>query len=139
MRSLTLAASVLLALMVACVPAPGQEQEHPIATQVKTSLKDPTKPFTLFIQIKVKEGTSGKFEAAFAKAAKETRKEKGNKAYVLHRSAKEPTEYVIYERWLDLAALQAHLKAAYVTSLLAEVGEMLNGAPDVKVFLPTGE
>jgi quinol monooxygenase YgiN len=114
-------------------------QESPIEAEVKAALKDPAKPFVMVVHLKVKEGNGAKFEAAFAKAVVETRKEKGNRTYELNRSAKDANEYFVYERWQDFAALQAHLKAAHITALLSEVGPMLDGAPEVKVFLPTGK
>src|SRR5215203_4269343 len=81
-------------------------QENHIETEVKAALKDPTKPFIMVVRLKVKDGTGEKFEAAFAKAVVETRKEKGNRAYDLIRSAKDTNEYIVYERWEDFAALQ---------------------------------
>lgn len=130
-----------LALITLLVGTTGsaQDQEHPIAAQVKASVKDPTKPFTMIVILKAKEGSGSKLEAAFAKAAKETRKEKGNRAYEMNRSAKDPTEYLVYERWQNLAALEAHLKTPYITALLTEAGGLLEGQPEIKVFLPTGE
>ena len=119
--------------------APAQDKEHPIEAMVKANLKDPTNPFTLLVQLKVKHGENKKFEAAFAKAVIGTRKEKGNKAYDLNRSAKSPNEYVVYERWQDLKALQEHLKAPHFATLLSEVGDLLDGAPDVKVLIPASE
>ena len=55
------------------------------------------------------------------------------------RFAKAPTEYLVYERWQDLAALQAHLKAPHITTLLSEIGELLAAPPDVKVLVPVSE
>ena len=56
----------LIALLVAA-PALAQEKENPIEKEVKASLKDPTKPFVMYVHIKIKDGTATKFEAAFAK------------------------------------------------------------------------
>jgi quinol monooxygenase YgiN len=120
-------------------PAPAQEKANPIEAEVKANLKDPAKPFVMFIRVKVKDGTAAKFEAAFAKARPATRKEKGNKAYSLNRSAKTPSEYIVYERWENFAALQAHMKTPHLAALLAEVGAMFDGPPEVKVFIPTRE
>ena len=106
MRCLFVIASLLIALLAIVTQAPAQEKENPIEKEVKANLKDPTMPFSMFIRIKIKDGSGPKFEATFAKAIAATRKEKGNKAYDLNRSAKSPNEYVIYERWQDLAALQ---------------------------------
>lgn len=131
--------TILVVAALVSVPAPAQDKEHPIETMVKANLKDPTKPFTMLVHLKVKEGENKKFEIAFAKAVVGTRKEKGNKAYDLNRSAKSPNEYVVYERWQDLKALQEHLKAPHIATLLAEVGDLLDGPPDVKVLIPASE
>ncbi len=129
---------IALALFLA-VPLGAQEKESPIEKEVKANLKDTTKPFVMIVSLKIKAGTAAKFEAAFAKARAGTRKEKGNKAYSMNRSTKAANEYIVYERWDNFAALQLHLKAPYVTAFLAEAGEMLDGAPEVKVYIPTRE
>jgi hypothetical protein len=38
-------------------------------------------------------------------------------AYDLNRDVKEPTRYLIYERWKSLADIEAHLKGPYITTL----------------------
>src|SRR5205823_11280677 len=104
------AGGAVLALVPFLAPAArGQSELHPIASQVKAELKDPAKPFLLVVRLQVKEGMGQKFEAAFAKAQKETRKEKGCSAYDLSRDTKEPTRYRVYERWRSLADLDTHL------------------------------
>ena len=136
---------LVLAVMIPLLPlflaasTHAQDKENPIVKEVKANLKEPGKPFVMFVHLKLKEGNAAKFEAAFAKARTATRKEKGNKAYSLNRSAKAPNEYVVYERWENLAALQSHIKTPHTEALLAEIGDMLDGAPEVKVFLPTRE
>ena len=119
--------------------AQAQDKENPIAAQVKASVKDPAKPFTLIIRLKVKEGAGEKLEAAFAKARKATRQEKGNRAYDLNRDTKTPTQYVVYERWQNVAALEAHLKAPYITTLLTELGDLVAAPPEASILVPAGE
>lgn len=132
--------SMLLAVVLAfALPPQDAPQQHPIAAQVRAALADPAKPFTLVVVLKVKDGGGAKFEAAVAKATRETRKEKGNRAYDLHRAPKGTTDYILYERWQDLAALEGHLKAPHFTTLLAEIGDLLDGPPDLKIFVPVGE
>jgi quinol monooxygenase YgiN len=131
--------TLLLLSAVFAFPAAAQDKENPIAKEVAANLKNPSKPFTMVVRVKIKDGAAGKFEAAFAKALAATRKEKGFKAYDLNRSVKTPTEYFVYERWQNLAALQAHLKTPHITALLAEIGDLLEAPPEVKVFMPAGE
>ncbi len=139
MQSLLRTLLLLVTPLLLATSAHAQEKENPIEKEVKANLKDPAKPFVMFVRLKLKDGNGAKFEAAFATARAATRKEKGNKAYSLNRSAKMPNEYVVYERWDNFAALQSHMKAPHFATLIAEVGEMLDGAPEVSVFIPTRE
>ena len=135
-----LAAALLLAATVLVVPrAAGGDKPDPIAAQVKASLKDPGKPFTMVVTLRAKEGAGEKIAAAFAKAVKATRRENGCVAYDLSRDTKAPDQYLVYERWRSLAALEAHLKSQHITALLGELGDLLAGPPTVRVLLPVGE
>jgi quinol monooxygenase YgiN len=129
-------AAALLALPLALSAA---DETNPLVAKIKADLKDPTKPFTLIVQLEAKDGMQAKLEAAFAKAVKETRKEKGCLAYNLNRDAKESTRFLVYERWKSLADLEAHLKSPHITALLGELKELLTAPPEGKVLLPVGE
>jgi quinol monooxygenase YgiN len=116
------------------------DEPNPIVAKVKSELKDPSKPFTLIVQLQAKEGMEAKLEAAFVKAVKESRKEKGCLVYDLNRDIKEPTHFVVYERWKSLADLEAHLKSPHITALLKELtGGLLAAPPEAKTLLPAGE
>jgi quinol monooxygenase YgiN len=132
--------TVLSAFAVCLLSSPvvGQDR-HPVAAKVAAEVKDPAKPFALVITIKVKDGAGERLEAAFAKARLETKKEKGVLAYDMNRDAKEPGRYLIYERWKSLADLDAHLASEHIKALFAQVGELFDGDPDVRVMLPAGE
>lgn len=132
--SLLMTAALALSAVV-----PVQEQEHPALTRVKASVKDPTKPFIMIITFKVKEGQGPKFEAAFAKAIAETRKEKGCRAYTLSCNGKNPTEYVLYEHWDNVDALAAHLKTDHLKQLGKDREGTTEGNAEVKVMVPVGE
>jgi quinol monooxygenase YgiN len=133
---------VVLAILMGCAwgvsRAPAQAQENPIVARVKAAVKDPARPFTLVLRLKLKEGAAAKFEAAFAKAATATHQEKGNRAYDLNRDTQTPTQYLLYERWQNLPALEAHLKTPYITKLLAETGEMMAAPPESNILVPVG-
>jgi quinol monooxygenase YgiN len=61
------------------------------------------------------------------------------RAYDLNRDTKTPTQYLVYERWQDVAALEAHLKTPYITKLLAELGDLVAAPPEASVFVPAGD
>ena len=125
----------LAAVLLSVSQAQEKSPEHPLLRAAKESLSDSTKPFTLVVRLKVKEGQGPKFEAAVAKAVKETRKEKGNLAYELSRSAK-GSNYIIYERWENLAALGAHLKTDYYKNASAAVEPLVDGDIEVDLLVP---
>jgi quinol monooxygenase YgiN len=133
------AAAVLAVAALSVSAVAAQEKPHPIAAQVKASLSDPARPFAMVVTLKAKEGAGAKVEAAFTKAVKATRREKGCLAYDLNRDAKAPLHYLLYERWRSLADLEAHLKSQHIAVLLAELEPLLAAAPEVRVLLPAGE
>jgi quinol monooxygenase YgiN len=137
-RLLARAAALLVCAFV--VPtAQAQEKSNPIVARVKAVVKDPAQQFTLALTLHVKEGSSAPFEAAFTKAAKLTRREKGCLAYDLSRDPKMPGHYLVYERWRDLASLEAHLRSEHITTLLGQLGELLAAQPESRVLLPVEE
>jgi quinol monooxygenase YgiN len=129
----------LTSLVLCAALTPAADPDHPVVAIVRAAIQDPSKPFVLFVQIKVKDGTGRKFKEAFAKVAKESRKEKGNRAYDLSRSTKNPNEYLVYERWDNLAVLAAHLKTPRFQEAAAAIGDLGYGSPVIGVFIPVGD
>jgi quinol monooxygenase YgiN len=130
---------LLAALLLLPASATAQEKENPVLTFVKSRVKNTDKPFTLVILLQVKKGSGAKLEAAFAKASRPTHKEKGCLAYDLNRDTEKPERYVVYERWQNLKALEAHLNTAHIKKLLADLPELLAGMPEPRVLIPAGE
>jgi len=131
--------AVVIVGVVGHPAARADEKEDPIIAFVKPRLKDASKPFTLMVGVKVKEGSADKFEAAFAKALQATRKEKGCLTYDLNRDTDDATRYQVYERWKSLADLEAHIKSDHIKALLKVLPEVTSGAPELRVLLPTSE
>jgi quinol monooxygenase YgiN len=130
---------LLLGSLLEPACAVGQDKEDSIVAFIKGRLKDPDKPFTLIVGLKVKKGMGSKLESAFARASKATHKEKGCLAYDLHRDTQEPTRYLVYERWKNVAALRKHLQTAHTKALLKEVDKLSASPPEVQVLVPVGE
>ena len=134
-----LAAVAAVCLLARPAALAQDEDQHPILAQAKAALKDPAKPFTLAVRLKLQADSAGQFEKIFAKAAKLARAEKGCRAYELSRDAKGESRYLVYERWDNLAALEAHIKSPHFLELSDEVGPMLDGEPEIDVLVPAGE
>jgi quinol monooxygenase YgiN len=130
---------VLTSLILCTALSSAAEPEHPVLGTVRAAIQDPSKPFVIAVHIKVKDGAGPRFERAFAEAAKESRKEKGNRVYDLSRSTKNPNEYLIYERWENLAALAAHLQSAHFQKAVGALGDVGDGPPDIRVLAVIGD
>lgn len=125
-------AAVLAAVLLTPLAA---ADDPPIIADAKKALKEPNKPFAMWISVTAKKGQEKALEAAFAECQKETRKEKGCLAYDLLADLETPGKYAFYEKWTGVAGLDAHIKAAHTTKLLAKFGDLLEPGTAIK-FLP---
>jgi quinol monooxygenase YgiN len=67
------------------------------------------------------------------RAVKDVHDEPGCQLYALHESG---DTFVFIEQWADADALKAHGTAPAVTTMFAEAGEHLAGAPDIRMLTP---
>jgi quinol monooxygenase YgiN len=130
--------SWLLALPVLALaglpPAASGGQEHPAVALVKSKVKDPRKPFALIVTIKAKPGKGKELEAAFTPCIAATKKEPGCLAYELNRDPDDPTAYVMFEKFKNVAALEAHLKSEHTAKLLKALEPLTEGQIKAKVY-----
>src|SRR5580698_1675710 len=126
----------VLALALSDVRA---DDENPVVTLAKSKVKDKTKPFGMTVTFKVKAGEEKAFEEAFRPCGAATRKEAGCLGYYLNHDLDEPTVFMVYERFKNIAALEEHAKTKHVEELLKKVGPLLDGDPKVKVYVPVGD
>jgi quinol monooxygenase YgiN len=115
------------------------DDENPIVTLVKTKVKDKTKPFSMSVAFKVKAGQEKAFAEAFAPCAAATRKESGCLAYSLNHDIDDPTIFVVFEKFKNVAAIEQHAKSKHVEELLKKIGPMLDGDPSAKVYTPVAD
>lgn len=123
----------VLALAGASTPAPAAE-EHPVVTLVKSKLKDPSKPFALLVSIRAKAGKEKDLEAACRLCIAATKKEPGCLAYELNRDTDDPTSFVMFEKFKNLAALETHLTLDHTKKLLATLPPLTDGQIQAKVY-----
>jgi quinol monooxygenase YgiN len=127
---------VLAALVVAAVVSTARAAEdHPAVALVKSKVKDPTKPFALLVPIRVKAGRQKEFEAAFAVCIAATKKEPGCLAYELNRDADDPTAYVMFEKFKNVAALEDHLRQDHTKKIFKALEALADGEIKAKVYL----
>ena len=69
--------------------------------------------------IRYPAGVFAAHEEAIAKVVRESRKGAGCLAYSLARDVADPDLFILYERWADEAAFQAHFASPHATEFRA--------------------
>ena len=67
------------------------------------------------------------------RAVEEVHDEPGCQVYSLHQSGE---TFVFVEQWADEEALKVHSTAPAIGALFGAIGELLDGAPDIKMLAP---
>jgi quinol monooxygenase YgiN len=75
-------------------------------------------PVYLFAKWKVKEGYVDQVLELLAQMTEKTRKEEGNLFYRIHQSISDANTLMLYEGYVDTAAVEAHRNADYFQSLV---------------------
>jgi (4S)-4-hydroxy-5-phosphonooxypentane-2,3-dione isomerase len=76
------------------------------------------KPVYLFAKWQVKEGYVDQVLELLAQMTEKTRKEEGNLFYRTHQSISDANTLMLYEGYVDSAAVEAHRNADYFQSLV---------------------
>lgn len=63
-----------------------------------------------------------------------TREETGNISYNLYEQVGVPNSFIYFEEWKSREALAAHLKQPYITPLLAEFSDLVEGDANVRIY-----
>lgn len=80
---------------------------------------------TVVATFKSKPGMEKTVKAAIEALIAPTRAESGCINYDLHRSADDPSVFMLYENWISKKDLDAHLEMPYLKDLLAKADEIL--------------
>src|SRR5207253_11169555 len=86
----------------------------------------------LVAKLKAKAGSEQQMEEALRAMVEKVRSEKDTIAYILHKSTKDPTEFVFYEVYPDQAALDAHGKTPHMAEMGGKIGPLLDGRPTLE-------
>jgi quinol monooxygenase YgiN len=90
---------------------------------------------SLIAKLKAKAGSEAKLEAAFKDMIKQVRAaEPGCEAYIVHKSAKDPLQYIWFEKYADQAAFDNHRKTDHMKAMFPRISPMLDGAPELEMM-----
>lgn len=86
-------------------------------------------------KLKVKAGREAEAEAAFRTQIDfVTREEPGTLVYRLHRSRRDSSTFLFYERYVDAAAFDRHGKSTAMQVLFKTLTPLLDGAPSIELY-----
>jgi len=85
-------------------------------------------------KLKAKKGDEAKMEESLRDMVLKVQQEEGTLAYTLHRSQKDPTQFLFYEKYRDGQALKDHSATPYFKELFATIGPLLDGAPQIEMY-----
>jgi quinol monooxygenase YgiN len=90
---------------------------------------------TVIATLKVKAGQEETLVAGMKKMIEHVRAhEPGTKTYLLHRSAADPTTFLVYEVYADQAAFAAHGASEPMKEFFKLAGGILDGRPDIAMY-----
>ena len=84
--------------------------------------------------LKAKNGKEEEMGKVLREMVGKVEKEEGTLIYTLHRSQKDPTQFMLYERYKDKDALDLHSSTPYFKEMLSVMGPLLDGAPGIEMY-----
>lgn len=91
-------------------------------------------PLVLAGRYKIKAEKRERFLELAKAGVEPTRKEAGNISYNFYEDAGVPNSFIYFEEWQSRDALTEHLQQPYITPLLKEFQELVDGEVDVRVY-----
>ena len=75
--------------------------------------------FVVIAQYRARAGEEGRVDEALRKMVEPTRAEPGNLDYQVFRDPRQPAVFVLFERYTDVAAFDAHRASPHFTTWLS--------------------
>jgi quinol monooxygenase YgiN len=85
-------------------------------------------------KLKAKDGKAEEMEKALEEMVGKVKDEEGTLAYTLHKSKKDPSVFLIYEKYKDKDALSFHSSTPHFKELFGLLASLQDGAPEIEVY-----
>lgn len=131
LAALSLATSIAL-FSSGCQPAKSNlnsSNTTPVATETSVDV-----PIVLAGRYKIKPEKRQRFLELAKTGLEPTRQEAGNISYNFYEDPNVPNSFIYFEEWQSREALAKHLKQPYITPLLNEFSQLVDGKADVRVY-----
>src|SRR5580658_3178691 len=98
------------------------------------TMSEPTGGYVILVRFRAKAGQERSFAQQMRTAVPATRSEPGNRQFEFYVDQDDPLNFMLYEEFVDEAALQAHRERPEMATNLAAIKPMLDGAPDATLW-----
>ena len=85
-------------------------------------------------KLKAKSGEESKMADALKAVVSKVEKEEGTLIYTLHQAQNDPTQFLLYEKYIDAQALKAHSLTPYFKELFGILKPLMDGAPEIEMY-----
>ena len=85
-------------------------------------------------RLKAQEGKEANLETELRDMVKKVASEDGTETYTLHRSGKDPSLFMFYEKYKDDDALKRHSASPHFKALFAAIQPLLAAPPDIEMY-----
>jgi quinol monooxygenase YgiN len=85
-------------------------------------------------RLKAKSGEESKMADALKAVVSKVEKEEGTLIYTLHQAQNDPTQFLLYEKYIDAQALKAHSSTPYFKELFGILKPLMDGAPEIEMY-----
>lgn len=92
----------------------------------------------ILVTLQIREDQVDGFPKRLAPCIDATRAESGNISYTLLQKPENSRQFTVIEQWESPKALASHLESEHMAEANKMFGEVLDGAPQVEVFVTTG-
>jgi len=94
---------------------------------------------TIVAKLKVKAGSEGAFQAEMEKMIAHVKaNEPGTLTYLLYRAAADPTQFVVYENYVDAEAMATHSGSDAMMAFFGASGGLFEGRPEIGLYEEVG-
>jgi len=88
--------------------------------------------------MKTKAGKEKEFENAIRELMANVEAEEGTLVYALHRAKKDPTQFLMFEKYVNEAAFAQHGSSPYFKEIFGRMASMMDGAPKIEIYEELG-
>lgn len=91
-------------------------------------------PIVLSGRYKIKPEKRARFLELARAGVQQSREEAGNISYGFYEENGIPNSFIYFEEWKSREALAEHLRQPYITPLIEEFTELVDGEADVRIY-----